>query len=282
MVDNKLMNIFGDMTIDSIKRADVKDFVEILLQDLSSKRTRMILNVLIAIIDIAIDYEHIKSNVALNIKLPKHIPTREMQPYTKAEVRILLNHSHGWFRNLIAISFYTGMRPGEVIALTLNDFDLDSMTINVDKRIAHGITDTPKTVSSIRKVVIFEILKPFIENQMQLCKQNMSMQMFINPHTKQKFYDSKKLMPYWYKLLKKCSFEKRVFYNSRHTFITLMIRSGDISILDISQEVRHKTIEETISTYAKYLPQEHLKVSRNLDVFTDKTTDSSLQTPKIA
>ncbi|MDQ7042180.1 MAG: site-specific integrase, partial [Sulfurimonas sp.] len=69
------------------------------------------------------------------------------------------------------------------------------------------------------------------------------------------------------------------FYNSRHTFVTNMIRSSGVSILDISQMVGHKTIEETISTYAKYLPQEHLKISRSLDVFTDKTTDSKLQTP---
>ena len=89
-------------------------------------------------------------------------------------------------------------------------------------------------------------------------------------------------MSFWYNLLSDCGYEKRVFYNSRHTFITSMIRSGDISILDISQMVGHKTIEETISTYAKYLPQEHLKVNRSLDVFTDKTTDSSIQTPKEA
>ena len=43
-------------------------------------------------------------------------------------------------------------------------------------------------------------------------------------------------------------------------------------MLDISQMVGHKTIEEIVSTYAKYLPQEHLKVSREIDPFTDNST----------
>ena len=282
MVDNKIYDVFGKMKIDTIKRADVKDFADTLLKELSSKRTRMILNVLIAILDIAIDYEHIVANPASNIKLPKHIPSRVMMPFTKEEVTTLLSKADGWFQNLIAVSFYTGMRPGEVIALTWTDIDLDNMVIDVNKRIAHGIVDTPKTKSSIRKVPIFEPLKPYLENQLRICKKEMSLYVFSNPYTKERFYDSKKLMSFWYNLLNKCEYDKRVFYNSRHTFVTNMIRSGKVSILDISQMVGHKTIQETISTYAKYLPQEHLKVSRSLDVFTDNLTDSSSQTPRNA
>ncbi len=171
------------------------------------------------------------------------------------------------------------MRPGEVIALTWNDIDLDNMIIDVNKRIAHGITDTPKTKSSIRKVPIFQTLKPYLENQFEICKQEMSLFVFFNPNTKNKFYDSKKLMKHWYNLLDRCNFKHRVFYNTRHTFVTNMIRNSGVSILDISQIVGHKTIEETISTYAKYLPQEHLKISRKIDVFTDKTTDTNLRSP---
>jgi len=37
------------------------------------------------------------------------------------------------------------------------------------------------------------------------------------------------------------------------------------------------TVPETISTYTKFFPEEHLRVSRNLDPFTDTTTDTRLQ-----
>jgi len=276
IVDNKLLPFFGNKEVDKITRGEIKEFTDNLLENLTPKRTRMILNTLKAILDIAVDYEHILTNPADNIKLPKHKPMK-MQPFTPDEVHILLTHSNGWFQNMIALALYTGMRQGEMIALTLNDIDFESMTINVDKRIAQGEIDTPKTESSIRKVPIFEPLVPYLKNQIELCKKEMSFALFFNPNTKESFYDSKKLSKYWYQLLDECGFEHRRFYNTRHSFVTNMIRSGAVSILDVSQMVGHKTIEETISTYTKFFPEEHLKVSRNLDPFTCKITDTRLQ-----
>jgi len=276
MVDNKLLPIFGNRDVKVITRGEIKKFTDTLLLDLTPKRTRMILNVLKAILDIAIEYEYITSNPADNIKLPKHKPL-QMKPFMPSEVQELVNNADGWFQNMVAFAFYTGARQGEIIALTISDIDFDTMTINIDKRIAHGEIDTPKTASSIRKVPIFEPLIPFLRNQFDLCRQEMCFTLFFNPHTKKSFYDSKKLSRYWYDLLDKCNLEHRRFYNTRHSFVTNMIRSGQISILDVSQMVGHKTIEETISTYTKFFPEEHLKVNRNFDPFTDKIADTQLK-----
>ena len=276
IVDNKLLPIFGKKEVSKISRGEIKEFADNLLLDLTPKRTRMILNTLRAIFDIAVDYEHIVTNPADNIKLPKHKPLK-MQPFTPNEVHTLITHADGWFKNMVAVAFYTGMRQGEMIALTISDIDFNTMTINIDKRIAQGEIDTPKTESSIRKVPIFDALVPYLKNQLELCKQEMCFSLFFNPHTKESFYDSKKLSKYWYSLLDNCGFEHRRFYNTRHSFVTNMIRSGAVSILDVSQMVGHKTIEETISTYTKFFPEEHLKVSRKIDPFTCKTTDTRLQ-----
>ena len=274
IIDKRLLPIFGKKKVDSISRAECKEFTEVLLQTLSSKRVKTILNVLVAIIEIAVDYEHINRNPAKNIKLPKHIPSRAMQPFSKEEVRILISEADGWLKNLVAFLFFTGMRQGEVIALTWDDIDMDHMVINVDKRIKKGVKDTPKTISSIRKVPIFDMLKPYLINQKILCETIGSNHVFFNPNTHKGFFDANKLTSYWYDLLEGCGFQKRVFYNTRHTFITNMLRSGKMSMLDISQMVGHKTIEEIVSTYAKYLPEEHLKVSRKIDPFTDNSTDT--------
>ena len=276
IVDNKLLPIFGKKEVSKITRGEIKEFTDNLLLDLTPKRTRMILNTLRAILDIAVDYEHIVTNPADNIKLPKHKPLK-MQPFAPDEVHTLITHADGWFKNMVAVAFYTGMRQGEMIALTINDVDFENMTINIDKRIAQGEINTPKTESSIRKVPIFDALVPYLKNQLTLCKQEMCFALFFNPNTKESFYDSKKLSKYWYSLLDDCGFEHRRFYNTRHSFVTNMIRSGAVSILDVSQMVGHKTIEETISTYTKFFPEEHLKISRNVDPFTCKTTDTRLQ-----
>jgi len=276
IVDNKPLPVFGNTDIKEITRGEVKKFGDSLLLDLTPKRTRMILNVLKAILEIAIEYEHIQINPAENIKLPKHkaIP---MKPFTPDEVQTLIKNAEGWFQNMVAFAFYTGVRQGEMIALTISDIDFTSMTINIDKRIAHSEINTPKTESSIRKIPIFKALVPFLENQLHLCKKEMCFTLFFNPRTKKSFHDSYKLSNLWYDLLNKCRFEPRRFYNTRHSFVTNMIRSGQVSILDVSQMVGHKTIEETISTYTKFFPEEHLKVSRSVDPFTCKIADTKLK-----
>jgi len=50
--------------------------------------------------------------------------------------------------------------------------------------------------------------------------------------------------------------------------------------LDIAQIVGHTNTEMIVRNYAKYIKGEHLKVSRNLNIFTDKSTDTCLKSVK--
>jgi len=85
------------------------------------------------------------------------------------------------------------------------------------------------------KSVCFGSIVPYLQNQLELCKKEICFSLFFNPKTKESFYDSKKLSKYWYNLLDKCGFEHRRFYNTRHSFVTNMIISGAVSILDVPQ-----------------------------------------------
>ena len=279
IVTNQIISYFGKKTIvDKITRGQVKKWVDKLLQDKSSNRVKAILNALKAILDIAVDYEHISQNPAQNIKLPKHIRVREMQPFNEEQVKLLLNNADGFFRNYLAIAFYTGMRPGEIMALTLSDIHLDEMYIDVNKRLKKGNIGTPKTKSGIRKVPILNNLVPYLKNQIEYCKQNRVLVLFFNPNTKKRFFDADRLHPHWKKLLNKCNIPYRVMYNTRHTFASLMIKNG-VNIAKVSQTLGHKNINETLTIYTKFLPNENLNIDRNLDPFTDNLTDNRSKKP---
>ncbi len=155
IVINQLFPLFKHKKVNEITKGEIKEWVDKRLQEISSKRMRNILNILIAILDIAVDYEHISINPAKNIKLPSHKKVRDMKPFNKEEVNLLMENAEGQFKNYLAVAFYTGMRPGEIIALTISDVNLDEMYINVNKRVRKGNIDTPKTTNSIRKVPIF-------------------------------------------------------------------------------------------------------------------------------
>ncbi len=266
LVLKHIVPYFGDIKADEITRGDIKEFIANKLLKISPKRAKEYLNAIGAILDIALDFEHIKNNPARGIKLPQHTPVREMKPFTKEEVQILLSNAEGQFQNFLAFAFYTGARHGELIALQWSDINIKEHYISITKRIKNGIIDTPKTKSSIRKIPIFNELLPYIKNQMELAKEAKSLYIFFTPRSKKPYYRSTKMNNKWKKLLKKCGFEYRVMYNTRHTFATNMIKAG-VKIFDVSQMLGHKTIEETIKTYAKYLNDEHLKINRNLSIY---------------
>jgi len=272
IVVNQLFPLFKHKKVNEITKGEIKEWIDKRLNEVTSKRLRNILNILIAILDIAVEYEHIQINPAKNIKLPSHVKVREMKPFNEEEVKLLINTAQGQFKCYLAIAFYTGMRPGEIIALTISDINLKEMYINVNKRIRKGKIDTPKTKNSIRKVPIFENLKPYLEELIKKAKENKTFNLFTTK-TGKRYYSSDKLHPQWYDLLQKCNIEKRVMYNTRHTFATLAIKRG-VPIFNVSQILGHRNTQETLETYAKFINNEHLQLDRNLELFTDSSTDN--------
>lgn len=260
---------FGHIRVDKITKHDVKLFA----QDRDSKgnTTKTIRNYLAVvrgIIDIAIDEEIIHNNVAQNIKLAKHV-VEEIEPFTENEVILLLSKSTGFLQLLLAISFYTGMRTGEVLVLMDFDIKMDTMTIEVKRALSEGEISTPKTEKSIREVPIFEHLLPYLKamklTSLYLFPKNdgLPYKSFPGHHQRQ-----------WVKLLKECNIKYRKIYSTRHTFIVNMLKHSDLSVLEIAQIVGHTNTKMIIQNYAKFIKGEHLKVSRKTNLYTDKITDS--------
>jgi len=280
IVINQLYPIFGKNTkIDTISRGMIKEWADKKLLTTTPQRVKKLIGILSAIIDIAVDYEHIDENPAKKIKLPKNRPVRTMQPFSPNEVNLLLKNADRWFRNLLAFLFYTGVRTGEMLAVTWSDIDFDNLTIRINKSKRHGVLSTPKTPNAIRKIPIFKPLIPYLLDQKELAKTAKTLNVFFNPRTKREFFGAKHLHNDWKRLLEKCNLEYKVIYNTRHTFAINMIKAG-VNIADVSQMLGHKNIRETLERYAKFLPEEHLKVKRDIDPFnpsTDNFTDNSLK-----
>ena len=47
-----------------------------------------------------------------------------------------------------------------------------------------------------------------------------------------------------------------------------------------SQILGHRNTQETLETYAKFVNNEHLRINRNLLLFTDNLTDSAMKSTK--
>ncbi len=252
---------FGNMPIDKLKRSDIKEWIQIQLEEKTPKTVGNYLASLRGIIDVAIDKEVIKHNVAKNIKLPAHY-TEEIEPFSSEEVKVLLDKSNDFLKLYLAIGFYTGMRTGEILGLQYNDIDFKRKVIYVSRTIGEGKISTPKTRKSIREVPIFDDLLPYLK------KPTNSIWLFSRKDGTRLGRFGENRYREWHTLLDKCKITYRKPYATRHTFIVSMLKKNILGILEIAQTVGHSTSQMIIQNYGKYIKGEHLKISRELKLFS--------------
>lgn len=264
----KIIDYFGDIQVTQLNKSHIKKWVHhrLTVHNNTPKTIREYLTHIRGIIREAVDQEHIHKNVAYDIKLPSYTK-KDFEPFSQEEVLKILQNSNEWFRLFFAISFYTGMRTGEVLALTRNDINLEERTISITRSVSRGKTTTPKTKNSIRKVPIFDDLVPYLKNLPK------SIPLFMTVGGKaSKGSDSINRNEYK-ALLIRCNIEYRKIYATRHTFIVSMLKHSELSILEIAQLVGHTTTQMIIQNYGKYIKGEHLRIDKKIKLFTDKSTD---------
>lgn len=253
---------FGKRAVMDIKRVEIREYSTQLLKEVTPKTTRKYIGIIGAILDVAIEYDEIVNNPAHHIKLPRHTKVVAV-PFTPKEVEKLIDSADGWFKNFLAISFYTGMRTGEVLGLMHGDIDFDAQVLNVVRSITKGRVSTPKTVSGKRRVPIFNHAVPYLQEQMQGSK---SLYLFSCVEGRH-MYGASSLKRHWKRVCTKADIGYRKVYTTRHTFITSMLKSGKISILELAQMVGHSNSEPIMKNYAMFIEGEHLKIDRDFSPF---------------
>lgn len=118
---------------------------------------------MIDMFDKAMDDEFVAKNPASKVRLPINRPKKYAKALTVEDQEDFLTCSAGTFyHNLFVTAINTGLRPGELFALTENDIDFTNKMINVTKTLSYQQFDNdeqkeyhigpPKTQSSIRSV----------------------------------------------------------------------------------------------------------------------------------
>jgi len=125
-----------------------------------------------------------------------------------------------------------------------------------------------ETESSIRDVPILDDLVPYLKFLPK------SIWIFPTQEGKPYFAVSGQKKLAWSKLLEDCNIPYRKLYATRHTFIVSMLKNSNLSILEIAQMAGHNSTQMIIQNYGKFIKGEHLKIDREIKLFTDKSADS--------
>jgi integrase len=126
------------MRLPDVQPVHVKGFFKS-INDYSHSVQKKVRFILSAIFEAAIDNEYCNRNPVRNVKLGKSNQTEEKEAFTEDEVKTILEFAKTdrWFGLPITIMLNSGIRSGEMRALSPTQIDLKTGVITVDRAVKH-------------------------------------------------------------------------------------------------------------------------------------------------
>lgn len=167
------------------------------------------------------------------------------------------------------ILYWTGMRAGELLALTPDDIDDARRQIHITKSYTQidgkDIISTPKTKKSVRDVAIPRFLLDEIHIYIRINGIRADHRLF--ERTRHYLF---------YKLQQGCkaSGVHRIrIHDIRHSHVSLLINAG-FSALDIADRVGHESVSTTLNVYAHLFPDQQQLLIDRLEELHRESSDS--------
>lgn len=178
-----------------------------------------------------------------------------IDPFTKDEQRAILAELTGQAHNLIKFAFWTGLRTSELIAIEWGDIDWHRQTIRIERAKTQDSRDDeiPKTASSVRDV---KLLPPALA-ALQAQKAHTYLKnskIFENPATGKPWQGDQAIRKtLWQPALKRAGVRYRKPYQTRHSFASMMLSSGE-NLAWVSRMLGHSNVMQTAKAYATWIP----------------------------
>ena len=267
IIRNQILPLFGTRAINSIKITEIKKWYNYWISERSSATAIYIANTFSAIFKEAFYDEAIDKNPFDYIKRLKKVQGGA-KPFSVDTMRMIIDSAKDeWFKNFLALSFFTGLRTGEAVALKWDDIDFDKQELEVKRSRRYGKDMTPKTAKSVRVVPIFDELLPYLKSQKELTKDSESEYIFLSVNGTP-FNDGNRIRDYhWKKLLEKVELPYQRLYDTRSSFATMMLSSGKFSINHIAQMMGHTNVDMLIHKYNKFIPAEVRQIDKSIGLF---------------
>lgn len=220
---------------------------------LKNKTINHTINLLSAIFNKAIENNRTNYNPVSLIKRLE-LPHMEMEFLDTCDIKALLKTAKEQYPNfypLLQTAVATGMRRGELLALSWSDIDSDKKLIRVNKSLNHGKIEQTKTKQSNRNVCIPEsLIKVLNDWKKKAPKSNI---VFCN--SKGGYLDADNMARRQFKpCLKKAGVKNIRFHDLRHTYASLMI-AKKMPIKFIQQQMGHSSIQVTLDKYGHLMPE---------------------------
>lgn len=256
LIENHLLPAFDDKY--DIEEQDVQAFVLQKLADgLNQKTIKDILIVLKMVLKFG-SKNKLFEYLPFDIQFPTEREKHEIEVLSKNNQKRIMNYvqENFTFKNLgVYICLSTGIRIGEVCALTWEDIDTENGIIYVRKTIqriyiidnnsrhTELLLDTPKTKNSIRDIPMTKDLLKMLKPLKKILNNNYFVLTNEAKPTEPRTYRN-----YYKKLMENLKISELKFHGLRHSFATRCIE-GNCDYKTVSVILGHSNISTTLNLY---------------------------------
>lgn len=254
-LNRHLMPEFGEKEVGCITKSEVLKFrstlakVEDGKKGLSADRINHIMTTFRMILAEAADRFNF-STPFIGIKQLR-VPKSDVDPFSLAEVRMIIDNVRADFRNYYTVRFFSGMRTGEIDGLKWKYVDFARRQILIRETIVDGVTDTTKTPGSVRSIEMSSLVYQALQNQFTVTGE-LAGYVFCSRNGSP--LDHRNITKrVWYPILRLLGLKIRRPYQTRHTAATLWLAAGENPEW-IARQMGHVNTQMLFTVYSRFVP----------------------------
>ena len=265
IIELKILPFFGKKKLKDITVADIRQWQsKLIAEKYSETYLRTINNQLKAIFNYAVKYYGLPSNPCLIAGSMGKGKADEMKIWTPEQFEQFLvcvkDKPQSYYAFLTL--FWTGLRLGEMLALTLADVDLDKKIINVNKSLQRigdrDVITAPKTEKGKRVITLPDFLVEELRTYTGMLYGMMDGDRVFNVN---KTFLEKEMI----RGCKLAGLEKIRIHDLRHSHASLLISHLSTPPHLVAKRLGHEKVQTTLEIYSHLYPNQTWELAEKLD-----------------
>ena len=263
--DLKVTPYFKKKKMCEIKTSDIRAWQnELIKQGYAPTYLKSINNQLAALFNYAVRYYDLRDNPCRKAGSIGKSKADDMEFWTKQEFKQFLPSmdKKPEVRMAFMLLYWTGMRIGELLALTYEDIDLEKRIISISKSYQRldgkDVITPPKTPKSNRKITI----PPFLAEEL---KEYCSHLYGIMPNERMFRFTKSYMEHEIVRGIKETGVKRIRIHDLRHSHASLLVELG-FQPLAIAERLGHEKIETTLNTYSHLYPNKQAELADRLEL----------------